>query len=84
MKNLKEEITRIKKLILIEQNIKDKVLLDKACKKWNTLSMEDKTKFQNNSTKITKEKLTLAYLDAVVVVVVVVVVGIRVAVVVSV
>lgn len=55
MKNLKEEISRIKKLILVEQNIKDKVLLDKACKKWNTLSMEDKTKFQNNSTKITNE-----------------------------
>jgi hypothetical protein len=52
MNKLEEQIGRIKQLILVEQNIKDKVLLDGACKKWNTMSIEDKNKFTNNSTDI--------------------------------
>ena len=52
MKKLEEQIGRIKQLILVEQNIKDKVLLDGACKKWNTMSREDKNEFTNTSTNI--------------------------------
>ena len=55
MKTLEEQISRIRQLILSEQSIKDKVLLDGACKAWNTMTREEKTKFANNSTDILDE-----------------------------
>ena len=59
MNNLHEQLQKMRKLILsehgkikpvlTEQELKDKVLLDKACKKWNTMSSEDKVDFENKS-----------------------------------
>lgn len=65
MENLQIQLNKMKNLILsehgkiktilTEQDIKDKVLLDNACKKWKTLPNEKKTEWTNNSTDITKE-----------------------------
>jgi hypothetical protein len=66
MENLYKQLNKMKGLIisehglikpiLTEQDLKDKVLLDNACKKWKTLSLEKKTDWSNTTTNITKEE----------------------------
>jgi hypothetical protein len=62
MNNLHEQLQKMRNLILsehgkikpilTEQELNDKVLLDGACKKWKTMSFEEKGDFTNNSVEI--------------------------------
>ena len=62
MNNLHEQLKKMKSLILsehgkikpilTEQEIQDKVLLDGACKKWKTMSFDEKKDFTNNSVEM--------------------------------
>lgn len=69
MNNLHEQLKKMKSLILsehgkikpilTEQEIEDKVLLDGACKKWKTMSSEEKSNFTNNSVEMLNQDDTI-------------------------
>jgi len=52
MESLKEEVSRIKQLILVEQNLKDEELLDSACKVWSKMPFDKKRDFEDKSVDI--------------------------------
>ena len=49
------KITIMRRSIIREQELKDKVLLDNACKKWATMDISKKNKFENDSVNIVGE-----------------------------